>query len=167
MSIDVARPDARFLIAHPAHFVALGFGSGLAPVAPGTWGTLIAIPIATLLWRTGSDAAFLLAVAILIAVGTWAAQVTSRNLGAHDHGSIVIDEIAAFLLMLFFVGPAPMGVAFAFLTFRIFDITKPPPIRAVDERWSGGIGVMADDLIAACYALIVFAVGVRLLEALP
>jgi phosphatidylglycerophosphatase A len=166
MSQGVAGPDARFLLAHPAHFVALGFGSGLVPVAPGTWGTLVAIPIATLLWRTGSDAAFLLAVALCIGVGTWAAQVTSRNLGSHDHGSIVIDEIAAFLLVLFFVGPAPMPVAFAFLIFRLFDITKPPPIRTVDARWSGGIGVMADDLIAAGYALTVLAVGVRVMEAL-
>jgi phosphatidylglycerophosphatase A len=159
------RPTVRFLVSHPAHFVALGFGSGLVPFAPGTWGTLVAIPLAALLRATGSDAAFLLAVALLVVVGARAAELTSRDLGEADHGSIVIDEIAAFLLVLFFVGADALRVAFAFLLFRAFDIAKPQPIRAVDERMKGGWGVMADDLIAAAYALLAFAVGVRLLGA--
>lgn len=163
MSDAVVRPTLRFLVAHPAHFVALGFGSGLAPVAPGTWGTLVAIPLAALLRAFGGDVAMAVAVVVLVAVGTWASTVTSRDLGVDDHGSIVIDEIAAFLLVLLFVGGDALRVAVAFLLFRLFDIAKPPPIRQVDEHVKGGFGVMADDLVAAGYALLVFAIGVRLL----
>lgn len=158
----IARPTAAFLVRHPAHFIALGLGSGLVPFAPGTWGTLLAIPLAHLLRLTGSDVAYLLAVASLIAVGAWASEVTSRHLGVSDHGSIVIDEIAAFMLVLFFVGADPLRVAFAFLLFRVFDIVKPPPIRAVDEHLKNGWGVMADDLLAAGYALLVYSLCVRL-----
>jgi len=163
VSDAVVRPTLRFLVAHPAHFVALGFGSGLAPVAPGTWGTLVAIPLAALLRAFGGDVAMAVAVVVLVAVGTWASTVTSRDLGVDDHGSIVIDEIAAFLLVLLFVGGDALRVAVAFLLFRLFDIAKPPPIRQVDEHVKGGFGVMADDLVAAGYALLVFAIGVRLL----
>ena len=160
--MDARRPTLRFLFAHPAHFVALGFGAGLAPVAPGTFGTLVAIPIAYLLWRTGGgDLGFLLATAGLGAAGVWACAVTGRHLGAPDHGAIVIDEVVAFLLVLFFAGPSPARIAFAFLLFRLFDIAKPPPIRQIDERWKTGAGVMADDLVAAGYALLALAIGQR------
>ncbi len=162
---EPVRPTLRFLVQHPAHFLALGFGSGLAPFAPGTWGTLVAIPIAALLRLTGSDVAFLLAAGILVVAGAWAAETTSRHLGAPDHGSIVIDEIAAFLLVLFFVGADTARVAWAFLLFRLFDIAKPPPIGAIDRRWKNGWGVMVDDLVAAGYALVAFALGVRVLGA--
>jgi phosphatidylglycerophosphatase A len=166
VSAAAVRPTARFLVSHPAHFLALGFGSGLAPFAPGTWGTLVAIPLAALLRATGSDVAYLVAVAALVAIGAWASEIASRDLGEADHGSIVIDEIAAFLLVLFFVGADTLRCAFAFLLFRLFDIAKPPPIGVVDQRWKNGWGVMADDLIAAGYALLAFAVAVRLLGAL-
>jgi phosphatidylglycerophosphatase A len=159
--VNAARPSRHFLLGHPAHFVALGFGSGLAPVAPGTFGTLVAVPIAALLRAYGSDAAFLAAVVGLFAAGAWAAQVTTRHLGVADHGSIVIDEVAAFLLVLWFVGGDPWRELIAFVLFRAFDIVKPPPIRQLDARWKSGLGVMADDMIAAAYTLIVVAVGQR------
>lgn len=162
MMSGTVRPTAAFLVRHPAHFIALGFGTGLAPFAPGTWGTLVAIPLAALLRLSGSDAAYLVAVLLLIGAGAWASEVTARHLGVSDHGSIVIDEIAAFLLVLFFVGAEPLRVAIAFVLFRIFDIAKPPPIGAVDEKLKNGWGVMADDLLAAGYALVVFALGARL-----
>jgi len=155
--------DARFLFAHPAHFIALGFGSGLAPFAPGTFGTLVAIPLALLLHAYGNDAAFIAAIVAAFVLGAWSAQTTGRNLGVADHGSIVVDEIAAFLLVLFFVGVDPLRVALAFVLFRIFDIVKPPPIRQLDAAFKNGVGVMADDLLAALYTLVVFAVGHRLL----
>ena len=154
--------NARFLFAHPAHFIALGFGSGLAPFAPGTFGTLVAIPLAALLHAYGNDAVFIAAIVVAFAAGAWSAQVTGRNLGVADHGSIVIDEVAAFLLVLFFVGEGPFRVGVAFLLFRAFDIFKPPPIRQLDAALKNGIGVMADDALAAVYTLIVFAVGQRL-----
>jgi phosphatidylglycerophosphatase A len=156
------RPTARFLFAHPAHFVALGFGAGLAPVAPGTAGTLVAIPIAWALAAWTSSVVFVMVIIAALLGGAWASQRTGAALGAADHGSIVIDEIAAFLLMLFLVGLSPQRVALAFVLFRIFDIVKPPPIRAVDARFKSGVGVMADDLIAAVFALVVFAIVVRL-----
>src|SRR4249919_3282217 len=110
-------PDARFLLSHPAHFIALGFGSGLAPRAPGTFGTLAALAIFVLLsqviapWIVG-----LLAVP-LFAIGVWASEVTARDLGVEDHGSIVIDEIAAFLPVALYANRSPLMLAVAFGLF--------------------------------------------------
>ena len=160
--MTAASPTLRFLLRHPAHFIALGFGSGLAPFAPGTFGTLVAIPIAALLRAYASDIGFVAAIVLLFALGTWAADVTGRDLDIPDHGGIVIDEIVAFLIVLYFVGSDPLRQAFAFLLFRIFDIAKPPPIRQVDAALKNGVGVMVDDLLAAAYTLFVFALVVRL-----
>ena len=164
MTATATLPNARFLVAHPAHFVALGFGSGLAPFAPGTFGTLVAIPLALLLRHYGGDGLFAAAIVVAFAAGAWAAQITGRDLGVPDHGSIVIDEVAAFLLVLFFVGvDDPLRIAVAFALFRVFDIVKPPPIRQLDAACKNGVGVMADDLLAALYALAVFALLQRLM----
>jgi phosphatidylglycerophosphatase A len=157
-----ARPTVAFLFRHPAHFIALGFGSGLSPVAPGTFGTLVAIPLALLLRTYTSDVEFVAAIVILFVVGAWASQLTGRNLGVPDHGAIVIDEIAAFLLVLFFAGTDWTRIAFAFLIFRLFDIVKPPPIRQLDAAMKNGIGVMLDDLLAAGYTLVVLAIWQRI-----
>lgn len=156
------RPTLGFLLHHPAHFIALGFGAGLAPAAPGTFGTLVAIPIALLLRAYAGDAAFIAVIVVLFAVGAWASQVTGRNLGVPDAGCIVIDEVAAFLLVLFFTGTDWTQIALAFLVFRIFDIFKPPPIRQLDAALKNGVGVMLDDLLAAGYTLVVFAVWHRM-----
>jgi phosphatidylglycerophosphatase A len=164
--MSATRPTLRFLFTHPAHFIALGFGSGLAPFAPGTFGTLVAIPIAWGLWAVTGNAGFAVAIVATFAIGVWASAVTSRNLGVSDHGGIVIDEIAAFLLVLFFVGAEPIRVGVAFLLFRFFDIVKLPPAREIDRHWHGGLGVMLDDVVAAGYALVVFAIVVRLQGAL-
>ena len=156
------RPTLAFLFRHPAHFIALGAGAGLAPVAPGTFGTLVAIPLALLLRAYAGDVEFVVAIVVLFVIGAWAAQVTGRHLGVPDHGAIVVDEIAAFLLVLFFVGPDWNRVAFAFLIFRLFDIVKPPPIRQLDAAMKNGVGVMLDDLLAAGYTLVVLAVWQRI-----
>ena len=97
-------------------------------------------------------------------VGAWASGVTGRALGVPDHGCIVIDEVVAFLLVLFFAGVTPLRIAFAFVLFRFFDIVKPPPIRQVDAALKNGVGVMLDDILAAGYALIVFALASRLVS---
>ncbi len=157
-----AAPTLRFLLSHPAHFLALGFGAGLSPVAPGTFGTLVAIPIAAGLRAYTSDAVFLGAIVALALAGIWAAGITGRALGVPDHGAIVVDEVAAFLFVLWFVGAEPMRVAFAFLLFRLFDILKPPPIRQLDAALKSGTGVMLDDFVAAAYTLLAFALAVRL-----
>ena len=160
--MTIAAPTLPFLVGHPAHFIALGGGAGLAPLMPGTIGTLVAVPIAWLLFGTSGTLGWLVTLAIVTVAGAWAAQVTGRNLGAADHGAIVVDEIAAFLLVLFFVGADPLRQAIAFVVFRFFDIVKPPPIRQVDAAWKNGAGVMADDFVAAFYTLIVLAIGQRL-----
>jgi len=158
------KPSAAFLLAHPAHFIALGFGAGLSPVAPGTVGTLVAFPIAAALRAYAGDVGFLLAILAALAVGVWAADRTGRDLGVPDHGAIVCDEVAAFLLVLFFVGPEPLRQAFAFVLFRIFDIVKPPPANFIDRAWRHGFGVMADDIVAAFYALLAFALWQRVFQ---
>jgi len=155
-------PSLRFLFSHPAHFIALGFGTGLAPIAPGTVGTLLALPLAALLRATTDYRGFLLAVAVAFAIGVWAADRSGRDLGVADHSAIVWDEVVAFLLVLFFVGADPWRQGLAFLLFRFFDIVKPPPARFIDREWHTGFGVMADDIVAAFYALLVFALWQRL-----
>jgi phosphatidylglycerophosphatase A len=157
------RPNLKFLFSHPAHFVALGFGSGLAPVAPGTFGTLVAIPLAIGLRDRFGDLGYLVTVVAFFVIGIWVSAITARDLGVADHGAIVWDEVVAFLLVLFFVGDDLTRIAFAFLLFRLFDIVKPPPIRQLDAALKNGFGVMADDILAAGYALIVFAVAQRLI----
>lgn len=151
------RPTARFLFSHPAHFLALGFGAGLSPVAPGTFGTLVAVPLHLLFRRLLTEPVHLLVIAAMFAAGIWICEVAGRNLGVHDHGGIVWDEITAFLLVLFFVPAEAAWEAFAFLLFRLFDILKPPPIRRVDQSVPGGLGVMLDDVMAAFYALLCLA----------
>lgn len=148
-------PDARFLTSHPAHFIALGFGSGLAPKAPGTFGTLAALPLFWLLVQAGLDrTALLLIIAAGFALGIRACTVTGKNLGIPDHGSIVWDEIVAMWLVLAFTPANWLGWLAAFGLFRFFDILKPWPIRFFDARLKNGFGVMFDDLLAAAYALL-------------
>jgi phosphatidylglycerophosphatase A len=142
---------------HPAHFLAFGFGVGLAPVAPGTFGTLLALPIYAFLAPRISDPVFLCLLVGMFTVGIWACDVTGRRLGVHDHGGMVWDEVTAFLAVLFFIPASPIWQAFAFVLFRLFDIVKPMPIRHFDRSIRNGLGVMFDDLIAAFYALLCLA----------
>ena len=155
-------PTLKFLVAHPAHFLALGFGAGLSPIAPGTVGTLLAVPLAYLLRTYAGDLFYLLFIAVAFAVGIWAAHRTGRDLGVADHPCIVWDETVAFLLVLFFVGPAPARQAAAFVLFRFFDIVKLPPANMIDRQWHHGLGVMLDDMVAALYALLAIALWQRL-----
>ena len=155
----IARPSPGFAFSRPAHAIALGFGAGLSPYAPGTVGTLVAWPFG---WHT-APALLAAAIAPLFALGIWACAVTGRDLGVADHRAMVWDEIVAFLLVLAFVPRALGWQLAAFLLFRFFDIAKPPPIRAFERRYHGGFGVMFDDLLAAGYTLLVLAVVKRLL----
>jgi len=164
-SLAMKAPTLAFLVRHPAHFIALGFGAGLSPIAPGTVGTLVALPIAWLLNAHVGTGGWIAAIIVAAVVGTWSAHVTARDLGVADHGGIVIDEIAAFLLVLFFAGPNPLRIAIAFVLFRAFDILKPPPIGEIDRSMKNAFGVMADDFVAAGYTLIVLAVALRVIGA--
>jgi len=145
-------PDARFLLSHPAHFIALGFGSGLAPKAPGTFGTLVGLVLFLVLEQFIAPWHVAVLAIPLFFVGIWASAVTGRDLGVADHGAIVIDEIVAFLPLAVFANKSPLMLALAFGLFRLFDIWKPFPIRQVERRVKGGFGVMIDDILAALYA---------------
>ncbi|OFZ91701.1 MAG: phosphatidylglycerophosphatase A [Betaproteobacteria bacterium RIFCSPLOWO2_02_FULL_62_79] len=157
-------PSWRFVLRHPAHLLAFGFGAGLVPGAPGTAGTLLALPLFWLAQPRLAAVEFLLLLAIMFVAGVWACEKTGRALGMPDHGGMVWDEIVAFLLVLFFTPDSMYWQAFAFLLFRLFDILKPPPIRYFDQTLKGGFGVMFDDIIAAFYTLLVLAVAKALLE---
>ena len=158
----IARPRARFAFSHPAHFIALGFGAGLSPFAPGTMGTLAAIPLWWLLQDIGEPLLLFGILALMYALGVWACGVTGRNLGVSDHGAMCWDEVVAFLLVLAFVPDDPWWQAAAFFLFRAFDVVKPPPIRQIEMRLKGGFGVMFDDILAAGYTLLVLALCKRL-----
>jgi len=164
------RPDARFLLAHPAHFIALGFGAGLAPRAPGTAGTLAALVLYWLLELLLHPLVIAFLAVPLFFVGIWACGVAGRNLGVQDHGAFVWDEIVAFLPLAALVSGSLFLQALAFALFRLFDIWKPFPIRQFEARVKGGFGVMLDDLLAACYAyleLVVVIIAIHRLHPLP
>jgi len=154
------RPDARFLVSHPAHFIALGFGAGLSPAAPGTVGTLVAFPISWALGQLMPPIAIAFVSIPLFFVGVWACDRTGRDLGVQDHGAMVWDEIVAFLPLAALASASPWLEALAFALFRLFDIWKPFPIRELERRVKGGLGVMIDDVFAAFYAYIVFVIFV-------
>jgi phosphatidylglycerophosphatase A len=146
-------PDRAFLLAHPAHFIALGFGAGLSPKAPGSLGTLVALPLHLLIGALPPLAHWAL---LLLGglVGIWACGRTGRALGVPDHAGIVWDEIVAFLLVLQFAPQTWSGYALAFALFRLFDVWKPFPIGWAEVRVEGGLGVMLDDVLAAGYAIL-------------
>ncbi|HNP37336.1 MAG TPA: phosphatidylglycerophosphatase A [Woeseiaceae bacterium] len=143
----------RKVLRDPVNFLAFGFGTGLAPYAPGTFGSL---PGLLLGWLTlGLGLYVQLAVlAFLIVAGIYLCGESARRIGVHDHGGIVWDEIAGMYMTLLLAPPSIAGFAIAFALFRLFDIVKPWPIRDLDHRLRGGLGIMLDDLAAALYALL-------------
>ena len=156
-------PTAAFTFSHPAHAIALGFGSGLAPVGPGTAGTLAAWPVGWYLGGVLAPSVLLAVLAAAFIAGMWACEITGRHLGVSDHSAMVCDEIVAFLAILAIVPRDLAWQAAAFVLFRAFDIGKPPPIDWFDRRLRGGFGVMFDDLLAAGYTLVCLAAIKRLL----
>jgi phosphatidylglycerophosphatase A len=141
------------LLRDPVHFLSFGCGTGLAPFAPGTFGTLLGIPL-WLLLQDVSLIVYLFVLVVLLFGGAWVAGRTSRALGTHDHGAIVIDEVLGFLVAM---TAAPQGwqwIVAGFLAFRLFDIWKPWPVSLADRRVHGGIGIMLDDLLAGLWALV-------------
>lgn len=142
---------------NPIYFLAFGFGSGALPIAPGTWGTLAAIPfyllIQNLPWQV--YAVILLSATV---VGAWICDVTERAIGIPDYSGIVWDEICGYLLTMFVAPHGWEWVVWGFILFRLFDIWKPWPIRWADRHLPGGLGVMMDDLLAAVYAWVMLQV---------
>jgi len=156
--------NRRFLLSHPAHFIALGAGSGLSRIAPGTAGTLWAWAVFALLqtWLSPLQMGILIAASTLI--GWWACTVTAQHMGVADPGAIVWDEVIAFWLVLWLVTPTTFwGQLGAFVLFRYFDAAKPGPVRWADSLfkgfgWRGGWGIIFDDLVAAFCTLLVIAI---------
>ncbi len=145
-------PNLRFLLQHPAHLFGLGFGSGLAKKAPGTFGTLVGLPLFWLI-SIYSAPVQLTIISALFLIGIYFCDVTGKALGVVDHGGIVWDEIVAMMLVLTFTPNQWQWWLTSFLLFRLFDIWKPYPIRQCDEKLKNGFGVMFDDLLAAIYAI--------------
>ena len=150
MTISVERLHAR-VFRDPVHFLAFGFGSGCAPKAPGTFGTLAAIPLYLLVQPLPVWAYLLLTVAGFV-LGVWVCDRTARDLGVHDHPAIVWDEIIGYLITMIAAPPGWLWLIVGFALFRLFDILKPWPIRRADRQIGGGFGIMFDDLLAAGYA---------------
>ncbi|WP_455367152.1 phosphatidylglycerophosphatase A family protein [Kaarinaea lacus] len=137
----------------PIYWLAVGLGSGLAPKAPGTAGTLVAIPLYLLLngimlWQ------YLAIVVLGFAAGVWICHVAAKQMGVHDDPSIVWDEIIGYLITMIAAPAGWIWVVTGFVLFRFFDIAKPWPIRSVDQSVSGGMGIMLDDVLAGIYASI-------------
>ncbi|MBL8431280.1 MAG: phosphatidylglycerophosphatase A [Dechloromonas sp.] len=145
------------MFAHPAHFLACGCGSGLAPWAPGTFGTLFAWLSFNVFQPYFSDFELLGLFAAAYLLGIWIIDQAGKALGDPDHGSIVWDEIVPFWLVLLLTPGTLLWQAAAFGLFRFFDITKPQPARYFDDHVKNGFGVMADDLVAAGYTLLCLA----------
>jgi phosphatidylglycerophosphatase A len=167
----VARPSAEFLLSHPAHWIALGFGSGLSRIAPGTAGTLWAWASFVVLTPWMSEVRWALLLALSLLLGWWVCSVTARNMGVLDPGSIVWDEVVAFWLVLWLVMPTGLvGQVMAFGLFRFFDAVKPGPVGWADALYhsldpatdpgawrKAGFGIMFDDLVAAACTVLVIA----------
>ena len=162
------RPGWRFLVAHPAHLLALGFGSGLSPIAPGTAGTLWAWLVYVLLAPGLGDIGRAVVLVVATLAGWWACTVTARDLALADPSSVVWDEIVAFWLVLWLVTPASFTAqAIAFVLFRVFDAAKPGPVAWADQRFklrrgqpigrAQGFGILLDDFVAALCTLLVIA----------
>jgi len=166
----MGRPTVRFLFSHPAHFIALGAGSGLSRIAPGTSGSLWAwvVFIALSPWMT--DAAWGWLIAASLPIGWWSSTLTAKHMGVLDPGSIVWDEVVAFWLVLWLIMPTGLvGQVLAFGLFRFFDAVKPGPVGWADALFHGvdphtdrqawrkaGFGIMLDDLVAAgCTVLVI------------
>jgi len=150
------RPTWRHL-RDPVHFVALGFGAGLAPVAPGTFGSLVGLALALalaplgLIWN-------LAAIALVVAAGIWICGESARRLGVHDHPAIVWDEVAGMMIAMLAAPEGWRGAVLAFALFRLFDIAKPWPIREIDHGMRGGLGIILDDVLAGLFAALVLLV---------
>lgn len=148
---DPVSLKGRARLTNPVHFLALGFGSGLIPRAPGTCGTVAAIPVYFLvsglpLW------AYLVFTLVIGAVGVWICDRAARDFGVHDHPAIVWDEIAGYLVTMIAAPAGWQWVLAGFLLFRVFDVLKPWPISVLDRRVSGGFGIIVDDILAGVFA---------------
>ena len=151
---QAAAPAPQLVFRNWRHFLAFGFGSGLARFAPGTFGTLVAIPIYLLLSQL-SPWLYAACVLATFVFGNWLCGSVSRDLGVHDHGGIVWDEFVGYWITMFLAPAGWVWVVTGFALFRLFDIWKPWPIRWIDRRVDGGLGIMLDDVLAGIFSCFV------------
>ncbi len=144
--------EKQFNLKDPIHLLAVGFGSGLIKPAPGTWGTLAAVPFYIALAQL-PPIAYAIVVAITAIIGIYICGKAANDIGVHDHGSIVWDEFVGLWIALLFVPFNWLWILLAFIFFRIFDIIKPFPISYIDKKVHGGLGIMLDDILAGFIAL--------------
>ena len=154
---------SRVSLANPVHFLALGFGSGLAPKMPGTFGTLAALPLVVLLSYYASFSVYLIVTILVSIVGVWICGRTADDMGVHDDSSIVWDEVAGMLITMLAVPLSWQTLLIGFMLFRFFDILKPWPISYLDRHVHGGFGIMIDDVLAGLFALGILHFGLYLL----
>lgn len=146
--------NASAILKNPTHCLAFGFGSGLAPKAPGTFGTLMAVPFYILLAHLPLWA-YAAVIVIAFVVGIYLCGKTADDLGVHDHPGIVWDEFVGYWIAMFAAPAGWLWVIIGFVLFRLFDIWKPWPIRVLDEKLETGMGIMLDDVLAGIYALVI------------
>ncbi len=144
---------ARLSLRNPLHLCALGLGSGLSPKAPGTAGTVAAIPLYLLLAQLPLSA-YLVALVVSFVFGVWCCQKASDDMGVHDHGAIVWDEFVGYWITMLLVPVSALNIVLGFLLFRLFDILKPWPIKVLDKKVHGGFGIMIDDVLAGVFAAV-------------
>jgi len=144
---------SKLSLKNPIHFLALGFGSGLAPKAPGTFGTLAALPLYFLMMHLSLPVFIALTLVITI-VGFWICDIAAKDMQVHDHGAIVWDEVAGMLITMIAAPVGLLPLIVGFVLFRFFDIIKPWPIKLLDRHVKGGFGIMIDDVLAGVFAAI-------------
>jgi len=158
--------DARPSLSNLGVITATWFGAGYLPKAPGTWGSLAALPFAWALQTLGGNMALAIAIPVVFAIGLWGSSVFMKKTKSHDPGAIVIDEVCGQWIVLLAAlgasGPDPMLYVFGFLLFRVFDVLKPWPISLADKKISGAMGVMVDDVLAGIAGLAIMVLVVRL-----
>lgn len=149
-----AQPVPRSVWEKPSHFIAFGFGSGAMPFAPGTFGTLMAIPF-YLAIQSLSPTLYLLLVVVITLASMWLCDRITKEIGIHDHSGMCLDEIVGYLVTMYGAPHGLIWIIWGFLLFRLFDIWKPWPIRYIDEQVKGGVGIILDDVLAGVYSLII------------
>jgi len=161
--------NVNFKLSNPIHFLALGFGSGLIKPAPGTWGTLAAVPVYLLMlfFLQLSLSTYLVFLFISFVVGIYLCGKTASDVGVHDHGAIVWDEFVGFWITMTLIPFSWFNLILGFVLFRIFDIIKPWPIKLLDKHVHGGFGIMIDDVLAGVFAWVILYFSQPYINALP
>ncbi len=154
---------SRVSLFNPVHFLALGFGSGLAAKMPGTFGTLAALPLVVLLSYYTGFSVYLIVTILVCVAGIWICGKTAEDMGVHDDSSIVWDEVAGMLIAMLAVPLSWQTVLVGFVLFRFFDILKPWPISYLDKHVHGGFGIMIDDVLAGVLSLCILHLGLFLI----